>query len=100
MQVLINDFVASADSPLSGSQRVLLFALSDRWDAIYRVSYAIEFMCLSTEKLIVLDRMSQFAAANLMTAQWVAARRIVMACVVAGDIGGLAGNVVLCITHD
>ena len=32
------------------------------WRAVFSVTYAIEFLCLTTAKLMVLDRMSDFAA--------------------------------------
>jgi hypothetical protein len=37
-------------------------ALSRKWRAAYVVTYAIEFLCLSAAQLMVLDRMSDFAA--------------------------------------
>jgi hypothetical protein len=39
-----------------------LLALSLSWNAAFAVTYAIEFLCLTTAKLMVLERMSDFAA--------------------------------------
>jgi hypothetical protein len=38
------------------------WANSMKWNAAYFVMYAIEFLCLTTAKLMVLERMSDFAA--------------------------------------
>ena len=43
-------------------QQWSLLALSHSWAAVFHVMYAIEFMCLSAAMLMVLDRMSDFAA--------------------------------------
>ena len=43
-------------------QKASFSALAYRWSDVFFVAYAIEFMCLSTAKLMVLDRMSAFAA--------------------------------------
>jgi hypothetical protein len=58
------------------------------------VTYAIEFLCLSVAKLMVLDRMTDFACqGDGMSRRWVVGGRVVMAAVVAGQCGGLGGNV-------
>jgi hypothetical protein len=69
----------------------LLSALSYRWHAAFLVTYAIEFMCLSAALLMVLDRMSVFAAPD-MPRRWALAGRVVMAAVVLGNAVGLAAN--------
>jgi hypothetical protein len=57
--------------------------------------YAIEFLCLSVAKLMVLDRMSAFAATKDRAAswRWHVTSRCVLAIVVAGNAVGLAGNI-------
>ncbi len=45
-----------------GVEGYSLIALSYSWLAVFYVTYAIEFLCLSAAKLMVLDRMSDFAA--------------------------------------
>jgi hypothetical protein len=98
MQVLVNEFTAQSDSILLAPQeRLLLFSLSHRWDAVFRVTYAIEFLCLSVAKLLVLDRMTSFAvsfeAGSFKSRLWAIGWPIVIACVVVGNLVGLAGNV-------
>jgi hypothetical protein len=72
-----------------------LFALSYSWFAVFLVTYAIEFLCLSAAKLMVLDRMSVYAAGqdDGSRKRWAAAGRAVMAVVVLGNAVGLAANV-------
>ena len=70
-------------------------ALSYSWAAVFFVMYAIEFLCLSAARLMVLDRMSYFAAGQDEVARqrWAAGGRMVMAVVVLGNAVGLAANV-------
>jgi hypothetical protein len=68
-----------------------LFALSYRWRAAFLVTYAIEFLFLSAALLMVLDRMSVFAAPD-MRGRWALAGRVVMAAVVLGNAVGLVAN--------
>jgi hypothetical protein len=77
------------------AERSSLLAVASSWYAAFQVSYAIEFLFLSAAKLMVLDRMSVFAAqqGTLMQKRWSAAGRIVMAFVVLGNAVGLAANV-------
>ena len=58
------------------------------------MTYAIEFLCLSAAKLMVVDRMSVFAAPQGARLQklWALAGRVVMAAVVLGNAVGLAAN--------
>jgi hypothetical protein len=76
-------------------QQSSLFALSYSWAAVFLVMYAIEFMCLSAARLMVLDRMSYFAAGQDegTRKRWAAGGRVVMAAVVLGNAVGLAANV-------
>jgi hypothetical protein len=72
-----------------------LTEFSYRWFAVFSVSYAIEFMCLSAAQLMVLDRMSDFAAGQDEGARkrWAAGGRMVMSVVVLGNAVGLVANV-------
>ena len=76
-------------------QQASLIALSYSWAAVFFVMYAIEFLCLSAARLMVLDRMSDFAAGQDegTRKRWAAGGRIVMAVVVLGNAVGLAANV-------
>jgi hypothetical protein len=71
------------------------FALALSWRAAFVVSYAIEFLLLSAARLMVLDRMSDFAApqGDGMRKWWDVGVRIVMVVVVLGNAVGLAANV-------
>jgi hypothetical protein len=72
-----------------------LLALSHSWAAVFFVMYAIDFLCLSAARLMVLDRMSEFAARQdeVTRKRWAAGGRMVMAAVVLGNAVGLAANV-------
>jgi hypothetical protein len=76
-------------------ENMSLGALSYRWRAAFLVTYAIEFLCLSTAKLMVLDRLLVFAVPHgaSLRKRWAAAGRVVMAAVVLGNAVGLAANV-------
>ena len=62
MEYLANDFSSTRDRSLLPPQKYAMYSLAMRWFAAFRVTYAMEFLCLSTAKLIVLDRMSDFVA--------------------------------------
>ena len=87
----------STDAFLRGDfvPQMSLFALAYSWAAVFFVMYAIEFLCLSAARLMVLDRMSYFAAGQDEVARkrWAAGGRMVMAVVVLGNAVGLAANV-------
>jgi hypothetical protein len=76
-------------------QHLSLLALSYSWAAVFLVMYAIEFLCLCAARLMVLDRMSDFAAGQdeVTRKRWAAGGRMVMAVVVLGNAVGLAANV-------
>jgi hypothetical protein len=86
-----NDAIVTGDA----ARGIPLGAASYRLLPVYRVTYAIEFLCLSTAKLMVLDRMSDFAAprGDSMRRRWVVGGRVVMAVVVLGNAAGLAASV-------
>jgi hypothetical protein len=77
------------------AQKSVLFALFSIWRAVFSVTYAVEFMCLSTAKLMVLDRLSKFIAPqkNALRNHWSLWSRVVVAVVVLGNAVGLAANV-------
>ena len=92
MMHLANVFKANT-SP-TNAQGAPFAALAYSWYAAFAVTYAIEFLCLSAAKLMVLDRMSVFAApqGTRLQTRWAAAGRVVMAAVVLGNAVGLAAN--------
>ena len=92
MMGLVNAFEGS--TILDRAQQASLYALAYSWQAAFTVTYAIEFLCMCAAKLMVLDRLSVFAAPQdegLQT-RWAAAGRVVMAAVVLGNAVGLAAN--------
>jgi hypothetical protein len=94
MNAIVNTF--KGDSAPNPYQTTSSFALVWGWRAAFNVTYAVEFLCLSAAKLMVLDRMSMFAApeGTGIRRMWVKAGRIVMAVVVLGNAVGLAANFV------
>jgi hypothetical protein len=97
MQSLVLGFNVNNNpsSTLSKAQRSSTFAQIDSWVAAFVVVYAMEFLCLSAAKLMVLDRMMEFMMRNGrdMPRRWVVGGRVMMAAVVAGNVVGLGGNV-------
>jgi hypothetical protein len=83
--ILKNEFVLALSSR----------AIFQSWSASFGVLYAIEFLCLSAARLMVLDRMSYFAAGQdeVTRKRWAAGERIVMAVVVLGNAVGLAAYI-------
>jgi hypothetical protein len=79
------------------AQALTFFARFAFWRAAFSVTYAVEFLCLSVAKLMVLDRMSGFLSLDRQrvdaSRRWAVGRRFVVAVVVAGNLVGLAGNV-------
>ena len=90
---LVNVYNANT-IPVDTAQHTSLIALVYSWRAAFLVTYAVEFLCLSAAKLMVLDRMSVFAAPQgaRLQKRWAAAGRVVMAAVVLGNAVGLAAN--------
>ena len=94
MQFLVAIFTGSSPG-LSPVQTWSLIAQSQYWVAAFYVTYAIEFLCLSVAKLLVLHRMADFAVAkgDGMSRRLAVGGRVVMAVVVVGNVAGLCGNV-------
>jgi len=91
MQFLVAFFTPG----LTTAQVQSLNAQSQYWNAAFYVTYAIEFLCLSVAKLLVLHRMADFAVAkgDGMSRRLAVVGRVVMAVVVVGNVVGLCGNV-------
>ena len=94
MMILVNIF--KANKALTRVERASLLVAVDSWYSVFLVTYAVEFLCLSAAKLMVLDRMSVFAApqaeGSAAQKRWTAAGRVVMAAVVLCNAVGLAAN--------
>ncbi len=93
MMYFVNAFKGTASTNIA--QQKSLIALAYSWRAPFLVTYAVEFLCLSAAKLMVLDRMSVFAApqGTRLQKRWAAVGRVVMAVVVLGNAVGLAANI-------
>ncbi len=74
------------------AQRMAMYSLAARYNAVYSVTYAAEFLCLTVAKLLVLDRIAHFSKL-LQAKRWLVARQVVVAVVVLGNSVSLAGNV-------
>ncbi len=78
------------------------FAAARRGTAVFRVSYAIEFMCLSAAKILVLDRLSHFIDEQSQEQGkeqgkgrrkwWFVGGRILMAAVALANAAGVSAN--------
>jgi len=93
MQYLVFFFKSFALG-LSKVQLQSLNAQAQYWVAAFYVAYAIEFLCLSVAKLMVLDRMADFVGKSTgMSRRLTTGGRVVMAAVVLGNVVGFCGNV-------
>ncbi len=94
MQFLVFEFLFYVPGQIPAQAQSLL-AQNQYWGAAFFVTYAIEFLCLSVAKLLVLDRMANFALAKVdgMSRRLAVGGQVVMAAVVVGNVVGLCGNV-------
>ena len=94
MQTLVANFT-SFNPALSNAQINSLAAQSQYWGAAFYVPYAIEFLCLSVAKLLVLHRMADFAVpkSDGLSRRLAVGGRVVMAAVVVGNVVGLCGDI-------
>ena len=83
----------STSSDVYDAQISNYLGLAYRYRAGYLVSYSLEFLCLSVAKLMVLDRMMDFAAGG-QPRRWVKAGRYLLGVVVFGNVVGVIGNIV------
>jgi hypothetical protein len=91
----MQSLVAGFTPGLSNAQLESLSAQVQYWGAAFYVPYAIEFLCLSVAKLLVLHRMADFAVpkSDGLSRRLAVGGRVVMAAVVVGDVVGLCANV-------
>jgi hypothetical protein len=88
--------VTGDDLSTSNTEYAATIALAYRWSSAFVVTYAFEFFCLSVAKLMVLDRMSNFATPQQTggsNRRWDMAGRILTAIIFVGNAVGLAGNI-------
>ena len=96
MQYLVFQFIFYASGGgFTPAQAQSLQAQDQYWWAAFFVTYAIEFLCLSVAKLLVLHRMADFALdkGDGMSRRMAVGGRVVMAAVVVGNVAGLCANV-------
>jgi hypothetical protein len=77
-------------------QRLSFISIAFSWRSAFVVAYAVEFLCLSAAKLMVLDRMAEFSVppGESMRERMILGARIVMGVVVFGNVLGLITNIV------
>ena len=94
MQSIILNFLAQKGIEPPHLQ-ISVVAQQYLWTTGFLIPYAMEFLCLSVAKLMVLDRMAEFAlpAAVGKSKIWVVGRRVVTAVIVVGNVAGLVGNI-------
>jgi hypothetical protein len=94
MQRIVFNFNANHADDVSIEQAYLI-ARSLPWLSTFSVTYALEFLCLSVSKLMVLDRMSDFLRlqADFKPLRLLVSGRSLMVVVVAANAVGLAGNI-------
>jgi hypothetical protein len=90
MMELVND--VKAIKSVCKAEEEAWAARAYSWLPVFQVTYAVEFMCMCSAKLMVLDRMYGFVAAENAQQRWAAVARVVMAAVVLGNAVGLAAN--------
>ena len=94
-----NELVSTSNNPTAIAEGLSLWASSRHWIAVFYVSYAIDFLFLSVTRLLVLDRMLDFAAAGSMTKFRVVGGRIVVAAVLLGNATGLAASIAAAVQY-
>ena len=96
MQYATHYFAATEaqDGPSNddNSRTSALMSLANRWRAVFRVTYSIEFPCLCAVKLMVFERMLDFGNAQLggLSKRVIAASRIGIAAVALANATSLA----------
>ena len=97
MQFLLALFSGSTPG-LTHAQAQSSLVQQNYWEAVFLIPYALEFMCLSISKLMVLERMVGFVVAkgdgmNDMSRRVSVWGRVVMAVVVVCNVVSLCGSV-------
>jgi len=93
MQYLVAFF--SPTGNLTSAENASLRAHAARLGVVFLVTYAMEFLCQSVAKMMVLDRLMHLSVpqGEPMPEYWTHGSRIVMAVVIAGNLIGFASNV-------
>ncbi len=91
MQCLSNFYKSNQFERTDPAQWMTLTAVAYSLRPAFTACYPIAFFCISVAKLLVFDRLSEFAE-NRASATGVAGKRCVFAVVIVGNAVGLAGN--------
>jgi hypothetical protein len=94
MQYLTNNYIGMSLLHEPSEDRFVFFARAENWYAAHRVTYAVEFLCLSVANLLVLDRMAGFSMPNAITTA-----RVVVGAISSANVVGLIGNCVTAAYH-
>jgi hypothetical protein len=101
---VMEDVVIKDLFPTKGTSSPSSGDLSDRsrWFGIHLVTYSLEFLCLSAAGLLVLERLSDFAApmGGVLRQRWAAAGRVAMAVVVMCNVAGIAASIAAAISQE
>ncbi len=93
---MVNQFKANHAISIGDRHQQLSFlSVAFLWRSAFVVTYPIEFLCLSSAKLMMLDRMANFAIlqGESVRKRLILGGRIVMAVVVLGNVVGLISNI-------
>jgi len=95
MMTLVWIFSQSQVPSGDNAQSLAMYAQYCYWYSVFSITYAIEFLCLSVAKLLVLDRMADFSVpkGDGTSKRLAVGGRVVMAVVVVGNVVGLCANV-------
>jgi hypothetical protein len=101
MQFLLA-FYSGSTLGLTHAQTQSLVVQQSNWKAAFFIPSAIDFVCLSVAKLMVLERMAHFAVAkgDGMSRRVASGGRVVMAAVVVGNVVSLGGSVATAIVFE
>ena len=91
MQCLSNFYRSNQYERSDPARWMSLTAVAYSMRPAFTACYPIAFFCISVAKLLVFDRLSDFAESSA-SGTWVAGKRAVFAVVVIGNVVGLAGN--------
>jgi len=98
MQVLLSFFSVSVPG-LTHAQTQSWLVQQNNWEAAFCIPSAIDFVCLSVAKLMVLERMADFAVAkgDGVRRHMAVGGRVVMAAVLVGNVGIVCSSVAVAV---
>jgi hypothetical protein len=106
MQALVLNFSTDRNkTTLSEAESLMYQAKIRQLLAAFSVLYALEFICVSMAKLMVLDRMREFVARSTVvlgfkTRHFNVAKKALVSFVIGGNLAGLGGNIAVALYYD